>query len=61
MLRAMVETGSISAAEAAAAQAERLALLPPAEPDNSIAPHVIDYFGWEQDIDQIDDDENPRL
>ncbi|MGH9939994.1 MAG: PBP1A family penicillin-binding protein, partial [Blastocatellia bacterium] len=61
VLQAMVNAGSVSAPEAAAARAERLALLPPAKPDESIAPHFIDYVGRELAKERINDEENPHL
>lgn len=61
VLQAMVDAGSISAAEALKAQAENLALLPPAKTDESFAPHFIDYIGRELAGERIDGDENPHL
>jgi penicillin-binding protein 1B len=60
-LRAMAEAGSISEAEAAAAQAEPLTLAPPPKPDKSIAPHFLDYVSRELAKGQVNDEEMSHL
>ncbi len=44
VLDAMVETDKISSEEAEAAKSEKLAVIPPAEPDESAAQHFVDYI-----------------
>jgi len=61
VLSAMVETGAISAAEAEAARAEQLAVLPPQPLDDSAAPYFIDYLRRELARRQLGEETWPHL
>jgi penicillin-binding protein 1B len=56
VLDCMLEAGSISFEEAAAAQAEKLAVLPAKALDNSSAPHFVDYLKTELVRRNIDEE-----
>jgi penicillin-binding protein 1B len=61
VLDAMVETGEITREEAEAAKAERLAVVPPAKPDDSAAQHFIDYLRRELAARGVNEKNKPGL
>jgi penicillin-binding protein 1B len=61
VLDAMVETGDISVEEADAAKEEKLAVNPPAKPDESAAQHFVDYLKREMANRNIDEKNQSNL
>lgn len=60
-LNAMVDAGTITTAEAAAAKSEKLAVLPPQKLDDTAAPYFVDYLKRELDRYQIRAEDQAHL
>jgi len=61
VLDAMVETGEVSPEEAEAAKSERLAVIPPAKPEESAAQHFVDYLKRELAGQNISEKDAPNF